>query len=156
MPWRLPSVSVQTGNLTTLTGRRRWFFGRRNDDATIREAIAFDPQGSVADILNRGMLQVWRTRLAQLLLQVHDAILVQYPEDREAEILPQLLKAIEHPVELNYGRRLLIPSEAKVGWNWASQSDTNPDGLKKWTGADARKRERPAPTELDYLLHSTD
>lgn len=150
------SQLLQYGNLTTLTGRRRWFFGRRNDDATVREAIAYDPQGSVADILNNGMLSVWRTRLAHLLLQVHDAILVQYPERDEEKILPQLLKAIEHPVELRHGRRLLIPSEAKVGWNWASYSDSNIDGLKKWTGADGRKRQRPAPTELDYLLHSTD
>lgn len=150
------SQLLQFGNLTSLTGRRRWFFGRRNDDATVREAIAFDPQGSVADILNRGMLAVWRTRLVQLLLQVHDAILIQYPEGDECVILPQILKIIEQPVELRHGRTLVIPSEAKVGWNWASYSDDNPDGLKKWIGADDRKRQRKAPTELDYLLHSTD
>jgi DNA polymerase I len=149
------SQLLQFGNLTTLTGRRRWFFGRRNDDSTVREAIAFDPQGSVGDILNTGMLKVWRTGLAQLLLQVHDAILIQYPEEKESDILPKLLKEIEVPIELRHGRTLLIPSEAKVGWNWASWSESNPDGLKKWTGVDDRKRERPAPTELDYLLHQT-
>lgn len=156
--WHMHVASqlLQYGQLTTLTGRRRWFFGRRNDDATIREAIAYDPQGSVADILNRGMLSVWRTRLVQLLLQVHDAILVQYPESEEQRILPIILKAIEQPVELNFGRTLLIPSEAKVGWNWATYSNDNPDGLKKWEGTDGRKRQRQAPTELDYLLYATD
>jgi len=73
----------QWGNLTTLTDRKRWFFGRRNDDATIREAIAYDPQGSVGDILNRGMLNVWRANICELLLQIHDAILIQYPENHE-------------------------------------------------------------------------
>lgn len=150
------SQVLQYGQLTSLSGRRRWFFGRRNDDATVREAIAYDPQGSVADILNRGMLAVWRTRMVQLLLQVHDAILVQYPESEEHKVIPIILKAIEQPVELNYGRTLTIPSEAKVGWNWASYTDENPDGLKKWSGVDGRKRQRPAPTELDYLLYSTD
>ena len=80
------------GFLVSLSGRRRWFFGRRDDDATIREAIAYDPQGSVGDILNRGMLQVWRTKKVQVLLQIHDAILIQYPEDRENEIVPAMLE----------------------------------------------------------------
>lgn len=149
------SQLAQFGRLDSLTGRRRWFFGRRNDDATVREAIAFDPQGSVADILNRGMLQVWRTDLAQLLLQVHDAILIQYPEQHEQHILPQLISAIKTPIELKHGRTLLIPSEAAVGWNWAKESSKNPDGLRKWKGNDDRKRQRPAPTELDIILHQT-
>ena len=81
----------------TRNGRRRRFFGRLNDDATIREAIAYDPQGSVGDILNLGMLQVWRDNTCQLLLQIHDAILVQYPESREETIIPLLLETIKAP-----------------------------------------------------------
>lgn len=129
------------GNLVSLMGRRRWFFGRRGDDSTIREAIAFDPQGSVGDILNRGMLQVWRSRTAQLLLQIHDAILIQYPEEREDEIVPAALEQIKVPVELNGGRTLVIPSEAKTGFNWSNASEDNPDGLIKWTGHDGRTRQ---------------
>lgn len=145
---------ARSGNLTTLTGRRRWFFGRRDDDSTIREAIAYNPQGSVGDILNQGMLNVWRADLCQLLLQVHDAILVQYPEEREAEVLPRVLKTIQVPLELAHGRTLLIPSEAQVGWNWGKAADDNPDGLRKWTGGDERKRQRrPAATELDRVLY---
>lgn len=149
------SSLAQVGKLDTLTGRRRWFFGRRNDDATVREAIAYDPQGSVGDILNRGMLQIWRLDLCQLLLQIHDAILVQYPEQLEDQIIPQLLSAIKVPIELKHGRTLLIPSEAQVGWNWAKENNNNPDGLKKWKGNDRRKRQRAAPSQLDFLLHST-
>ena len=148
------SQVMQFGRLDTLTGRRRWFFGKRDDDATIREAIAYDPQGSVADILNRGMLQVWRLNICQLLLQIHDAILVQYPEDLEDAIVPQLLTAIQSPLELKHNRKLLIPSEAKVGWNWATFSKDNSDGLRKWEGKDVRRRQRPPPTQLDYLLHA--
>jgi DNA polymerase-1 len=145
---------IEHGYLISLMGRKRWFFGRRNEQATIREAVAYDPQGSVGDILNRGMLNVWRTNLVQLLLQVHDAILVQYPEDLEDEILPQVLQTIQVPVELAHGRTLLIPSEAKVGWNWASWSEQNVDGLKKYKpGVDNRRRQRTPPTtKLDRLL----
>ncbi len=141
------------GNLTTLTGRRRWFFGRRNDDATIREAIAYDPQGSVGDILNRGMLEVWRANICQLLLQIHDAILIQYPEHLENSIVPQVLKLIQVPIQLNHNRTLLIPSEAQVGWNWAKADKDNPDGLRKWNGADDRKRaKQPQTSKLDSIL----
>lgn len=145
---------IEHGYLVSLMGRKRWFFGRRTEASTHREAVAYDPQGSVGDILNRGMLQVWRSGLAQLLLQVHDAILVQYREEREAEVLPALLETIQVPVELAHGRRLLIPSEAKVGWNWGSWSTDNPDGLTKFKGTDSRRRQGHAPTsQLDRLLH---
>lgn len=146
------SELLQRGCLSTLTGRRRWFFGRRNDDTTIREAIAYDPQGSVGDILNRGMLQVWRANICQLLLQIHDAILCQYPEHLENEILPQLLKLIQVPIELNHSRTLLIPSEAQVGWNWSKQDANNPDGLRKWVGSDDRVRQDYPKSGLERLL----
>lgn len=128
------------GRLDTLTGRRRWFFGRRDDDSTVREAIAYVPQGSVGDILNTGMLQVWRLHRCHLLMQIHDAILVQYPEEEEDEIVPFLCETIKVPLDLNHGRRLIIPSEAKVGWNWGEADADNPDGLVKFKGHDERER----------------
>ena len=157
---RVASDLIQHGYLDTLTGRRRWFFGRRNDDTTVREAIAYNPQGSVGDILNRGMLNVWRLGIVQLLLQIHDAILIQYPEHLEDEVLPKVLKTIQVPVELNKDRVLVIPSEAQVGWNWAKADDKkkffkdgNPDGLKGYTGGDTRKRQsQPQTSQLARLL----
>lgn len=144
---------LQDGYLDTLTGRRRWFFGRRGDDTTVREAIAYDPQGSVGDILNRGMLQVWRANRAQLLLQIHDAILVQYPEEKEDEVVPILLREIKVPQRLNHDRTLLIPSEAMTGWNWGKISDDNPDGLKVYKVGDIRRRQdHPQTSQLARLL----
>ena len=145
------------GFLTSLSGRRRWFFGRRNDDATIREAIAFDPQGSVGDILNRGMLQVWRLQKCHLLLQIHDAILVQYPTNQESEIVPEIMAALKSPIQLKHDRLLTIPSEAKIGWNWGEYNEReNPDGLVKWSPSrpDSRRRTRPAKAAsiLDRLV----
>jgi DNA polymerase-1 len=150
---RVASDLAQYGHLTSLTGRRRWFFGRRDDDTTVREAIAFDPQGSVGDILNRGMLQVWRLGLCQLLMQIHDAILIQYPESLEDAIVPQVIAAIKVPIELNHSRTLIIPSEAQTGWNWAKHSTTNPDGLKGYKGGDTRHRQStPQTCQLARLL----
>lgn len=132
----------KTGVLTTLTGRRRYFFGRRNDDSTLREAIAYDPQGSLADIVNTAMLRIWRNRTAILLMQDHDALTFQYPEEQEDEIIPALLEQLKVRVELNNGRTLEIPYDAKCGWNRGDYSKTNPQGLKDWKGNDDRRREK--------------
>ena len=128
------------GYLISLTGRKRWFFGRRNDADTLREAIAYDPQGSLADIVNRGMLEVWRNRSCQLLMQIHDAVLIQYPEDQEDEIIPRSLEQLRYPVQLKHNRQLIIPYGVKTGWNWGEYSKNNPEGLKSYEQGDKRVR----------------
>jgi len=132
-----------TGNIINLMGRKRWFFGRRDDDSTLREAIAYDPQGSLADILNNGLLNVWHCRDAELLMQIHDAVLVQYPEEREDEIIPKILEQLKYPIQLNHNRDFLIPYDCKVGWNWGKyDAKENPDGLKTYIPGDKRKRSK--------------
>lgn len=130
------------GYLISLTGRKRWFFGRRTDDSTLREAIAYDPQCSLADIVNSAMLNIWRTRDVTLYMHDHDALTVQYPEDREDEIIPKVLKQLEFPIPLANGRTLLIPYDCEVGWNRAHYSEGNPDGLKAYVPGDKRTREK--------------
>ncbi len=131
------------GYLISLTGRKRWFFGRRNDDSTLREAIAYDPQGSLADIVNRAMLRIWREANASLYMHDHDALTVQYPEEREDEIVPKIVEQLRVPVELKNGRVLEIPYDCVTGWNRGKfDAKTNPDGLKEYTPGDKRKRQK--------------
>lgn len=157
------------GVLITPLGRRRFFFGRRWDDATLREAIAYGPQSLVGDTLNLGLWRVWK-RLGvgafnplakvEVLAQVHDAILVQYPEELERDTVPAVLRLME--VQINYrGHILVIPAEAAVGWNWGKwigEADKegrapNLNGLKKWTGGDDRKRlVTPKKNILDRII----
>lgn len=127
-------------SLTTLFGRRRFFFGRHNDDATIREAVAYSPQSMTADEINRGIMNLWRSNRVQLLVQVHDSILFQYPEEQENEIIPWALETLKAPLKLKHGRDFVVPTEAKVGWNWGDINEENPDGLKKWKNGDDRRR----------------
>jgi len=129
---------VERGYLVTPFGRKRWFFGRRDERDTLKQAVAFLGQSMTADEMNHAMLALWRLNIAQLLLQVHDSILIQYPEDRENEVLPQALAAMKIPLELEGGRQFVVPLEAKVGWNWANASEDNPWGLRKWP--DDRRR----------------
>jgi len=129
------------GKLVTLTGRLRHFFGRRDDDKVIRQALDYDPQGSLSDIVNRGMINVWKADICQLLMQNHDSIVVQYPQEKEDEIVPKIIKLLECPIKLQHGRTLMIPYGAKTGWNWGEFSKSNPDGLQKYKPGDQRTRQ---------------
>ncbi len=144
----------KAGYIISLTGRKRYFFGRRNDPATLREAIAYDPQCSLADIVNAAMLKIWRKRTAILSMHDHDALTFMYPEHLEAEIIPKLLTDLPIPIPLANGRTLTIPYDCKTGWNkgdWNARS--NPDGLKDYdtTKGDSRKRS-PQVSILDRAV----
>lgn len=128
------------GKLISLCGRKRHFWGRRNAHETLREALAYTPQSTESWIVNNGMLNVWHARDALLVFQDHDAVVVTYPEEREAVILPKILRQLEVPMTLNRGRQFLVPYDCKVGWNRGNASATNPDGLLDWTGQDQRRR----------------
>jgi DNA polymerase-1 len=134
----------EAGYLISLMGRRRWFFGRRDADDTWRAAVAYDPQGSLADIVNSGMLRVWRRGEVELMQQGHDAILIQYPEEREDEIIPRVREDLRMEVELHHGRSLIMPFDCQTGWNWGKYDyknpARNPDGLKAYEGHDQRQR----------------
>ena len=132
-----------THSITTPFGRQRTFFGRSNDDTTLREAIAFSPQSATADRLNLVLWRLWYYMPeVQLLAQVHDAAYIQYREDAdEVGIIQEALSHFHIKFE-NSGHELIVPGEAKVGWNWGNfDPATNPDGLAKWKDKkDERKR----------------
>lgn len=136
------------GHIISLTGRKRYFFGRRGSDDVLREAIAYDPQGSLADIVNRAMLRIWRERPAILWAHDHDALTFMYPEEKEDEIIPILLRMLPETVQLADGREMKIPYDCKTGWNKGDfdkdAPEKNPDGLKDYTvgRSDARRRSK--------------
>jgi DNA polymerase-1 len=152
-----------TGELVSLTGRKRQFWGRRDSGDTLREAIAYDPQGSLADIVNAGMLSVWRARSCELLMQNHDAIVVQYPEEKEDEIVPKIIEQLRYPLELREGREFVIPYGAKTGWNFGlyccgdktkckgcpAGGAKNVDGLKEYQAGKDKRTRSPALRILD-------
>lgn len=140
------------GYLITPLGRRRFFLGRRYDDATLREAIAYRPQSMIGDILNIGLWRLWRANIVQLLGQVHDAVFFQYPEQLEDTILPKVvsLLTVPTPVTAREKTRLLtIPVEVSVGWNWSKYDEQdNAYGIRKWKGPGSDDRTRPTGLAL--------
>ncbi|KKL08819.1 hypothetical protein LCGC14_2572050, partial [marine sediment metagenome] len=152
--WHVSTAStLQTcGVMTTQLGRRRYFMGRRYDDATLREAIANEPQSTVGDLLNLGMYRVWKYSIINYLLsQLHDAILTQFKEEDEEEAVAELKEMLTIPVQINE-REMIIPVEVLVGWNWAKydykKPERNPDGLRFCPGGDDRTRQISPSTPL--------
>lgn len=148
------ATQLQTkGYLITALGRKRNFLGRRYDDATLREAIAYEPQSTVGELLNLFLYRIWKHREEhQCLAQIHDAVLGQYPMQSEATLIPAILKLAEIPVKYPIGT-MIIPAEAQVGWNWAKATEQNPHGLRKYKGND----DRLPPVYkgiLDWQIHS--
>jgi uracil-DNA glycosylase family 4 len=122
------------------------FFGR--PDAILPEAIAQNPQGTIADTLNIGLLRAARDRtLAEMgyrgLLQVHDAIGFQAPSDRILQVASRLSELMS--VQLRVERKgqepvtFTVPVDVKIGMNWGEydpkKPEQNPNGLvdiKDW------------------------
>lgn len=138
------------GYITSLMGRRRFFYGNPADESTLREAVAYEPQSLTGDEINTGMLRIWRQfSWVQLLCQVHDSILLQVPEEMSDDVIQLLLDTLRITLLLKGGREFSVPTEAKVGWNWGDApsekeisrgAEPNPDGMIKWKGADLRRR----------------
>lgn len=144
---------LEKGQITTLFGRRRYFLKRRGDNKTLNEGCAFEPQSMTAEEINHAMLKVFALRrrfpLLQLLLQVHDSLLLQYPEEYEAlGVVAAIREAFRTDLQLRAGRTFYVPCDVAVGWNWGypeydkitKKVIGNPLGLVKWKGSDDRKR----------------
>lgn len=102
-------------------GRERHFYGRM-DDSTFREAYAYCPQSTIPDITNHLLLKLWQERDCfdvEFLLQVHDSLLLQVPEERVFEI-SEFAKDLRnwHPKITLPGGDLWIPVDVEMGDRW--------------------------------------
>lgn len=144
----------ESGSVTTILNRRRFFFGKLDDEKTLRDAIAFEGQSATADEMNEGLIALWKLSChfpdVILRAQVHDSALIEYPEEIEDEFIPLAKKALEVPIRLKRGREFRVPVEAKTGWNWGDWSPSNPDGQKKWKGTDTRTRTIQPRTSFSF------
>lgn len=96
--------------VTNKFGYRRFYFDRV--EGLLPEALAWVPQSTVACVCNRALVKIdLDTRLqalgVQLLLQVHDSLVIQYPTHNETAALKLLQQIILVPVP--YDDQLTIP-----------------------------------------------
>ncbi|MEM6675054.1 MAG: DNA polymerase I [Planctomycetota bacterium] len=110
----------ETGYVETLMGRRRQMVdinsaNQRARVAAENAAVNTPVQGSAADIIKRAMIdleaKLQATELgAQLLLQVHDELVLEVPKAEIDETVAVVRDAMEHAVELD------VPLVVDFGW----------------------------------------
>lgn len=140
--WTAHQLQTQ-GWLENPFGMRRTFWGRRWDDTTLREAIAFYPQSAVGVLTNIVLYKLWLKyegqpgAPVQILMNGHDAAIGQIRADLADSLIPEVLREMRFPFEVQdiHGkvRTVEIPFDMEVGRNWGKYDPTtNPEGLKKW------------------------
>lgn len=117
-------------------GTKIHLFGRPWDDRTWRQGLAFIPQRTVLDVIGIGMMRAYYEEPRHdLLSQIHDALLGQWPDDPEVWPLlaAHLRECMTVPVPI--GERIMrIGVEVMTGYNWGKQSEDNPRGMEVWHG----------------------
>lgn len=121
---RVVKEGYETGMARTLFGRIRRLDELKSGNVNVRKfgeraAMNTPIQGTAADIIKLSMVRVCDALQAggfkaRLILQVHDELLIEAPQD-EAERVAQLLRdCMEHVAELS----VPLSAEVKVGSSW--------------------------------------
>ena len=114
----------EIGYTETLYGRRRYIPELKSSNFNIRsgaERIALNTpiQGSAADIIKLAMIRVEKSLNdhfpeAQLLLQVHDELIVECPEEIASQVAELVSREMQNVAALN----VPLTAEAKFGKSW--------------------------------------
>jgi len=114
-----------TKTIINALGLRRTFYGIIDHD-TIREAVAFGPQSTVGVLTNLALEKIdadpGLLDVADLLLQIHDAIMGQSPTDIVMDVTARVGELMTIPLMIK-GRELTIPSDLAIGPNWADMKE---------------------------------
>lgn len=115
------------GYVETLFGRRRYFpvfksamtgANRQAQQRAEREAVNHPIQGTAADIIKVAMIRLHEALAARyrarLLLQVHDELLLEVPEEELAEVQPLVVEIMSNAFKLDVPLKV----EAESGRNW--------------------------------------
>jgi DNA polymerase-1 len=119
--WQMGVASFlrKSRTMTTPLGRKRTFFNRY-DASLMKEALAYVPQSTVADLLNMGLRRLYekyKDTPTQILLQIHDAVLLQTPKDGWELVALAVKEALTIPIRIG-NREVVIPVDITVGENW--------------------------------------
>lgn len=136
------------GVLVTPIGRERTFFGRLNDDETLKKAVAHLPQSMISDIVKIGTYLAWKELIikrkgwAQIHGDVHDGVLWSLKELHLLESAEILRRCMTITVDVK-GRKMTIPVELKVGYRWITQDKKHPHRMRNYEPAILHKIKRP-------------
>lgn len=119
------SQAHRQGFISTLFGRRRYLPELESSNKAIREAtermaINMPIQGTAADIIKLAMIEVnnWlkqNAHSARLILQVHDELVIEAPEENATQIASHIKTIMEGVANL----RAPLVVDVGIGTNWA-------------------------------------
>jgi DNA polymerase-1 len=125
------ALATRQGYVETLLGRRRYFPelqpGSRAThnvrQAAERMAINAPIQGTAADIINIATIRLHRALQernlrARMILQVHDELVVEAPDEEVATVMPLMREVMENAFKL----KAPLKADLKVGQNWEEMS----------------------------------
>ncbi|MCF6278603.1 MAG: DNA polymerase I, partial [Anaerolineales bacterium] len=118
-------VAAEQGYVETLLGRRRYFPALKNPanqnlrNREEREAINAPIQGTAADIMKIAMLKVAEVLReadlqGQMLLQVHDEVVIECPQNE----LDDTIKIVTNAMETAYPLDIPLSTDARFGLTW--------------------------------------
>jgi DNA polymerase-1 len=121
------TLAREQGYVETLLGRRRYFpelttrtrVHRNVRQSAYRMAINAPIQGTAADILKVAMNRLWRLLRdrdlrGRMILQVHDELVLEVPQDELEDVIPLVIETMEGAYDLDAALKV----DAKVGRNW--------------------------------------
>jgi len=127
--------ALDNGYVQTLMGRKRYFprlasgHGSGNRaQADLRAAINMPIQGTAADILKQAMLNLSAklsdlTDGTQMILQVHDELVLEVPEDKLKSVAKLVTSTMESAFELD----VPLVANAEYGQNWRDMQELEID-----------------------------
>lgn len=96
---------LTTRSVRNKFGFRRFYFDRLEN--LLPEALAWIPQSTVAIVINKGLVRISESNTElELLIQVHDSLVGQFPSQLEAKLLPILRDCLK--VTIPYDDPLII------------------------------------------------
>ena len=109
---RIKKDITKKGYIENIFGRRGWFIDK-NDVTLYNKAFAFIPQSSIADVVNHGFVNIIeQLPEVQVLMQVHDSIVTQYPKEKAVYYRQRIKECME--IDIPYTPTLIIPADFKV------------------------------------------
>ncbi len=118
--------------LTNCFNRKRKFLGAWGPDL-FDAAYSFIPQGTTYDLVRLGIKGTyWNTTKlfepVQLLTEVHDSLVFQYPEDRPEDLAKVVRKiGLEYmsPICVYNSRKFVIPTTMKIGFDLGNMTEVD-------------------------------
>jgi uracil-DNA glycosylase family 4 len=117
--WRMVLANVnENGYLVNAFGRRRnWYTRVHFKDHEHKDAVAFYPQSTVADLTTLSIADLDKTDWIFPMLHMHDGGLIQVPEERKDEALEIVRQQTTREIRVEK-ELLTIPVDLKWGYDW--------------------------------------